>query len=193
MQPFQARLFIAIPVPPIYRPILNDWSKLLNGRWNFKRWLHPDDYHITLKFIGECDFHQALAIKEKLKNLVITENPFSLSIEGLGTFDNRTSSKILWAGVQGDLEPLNQLHNRVDKELEKIGFTPEDKMYRPHVTLARNHLNGIIKSDEIVNAPSIKEGVLTWKVNEIVLYQTHLGKSPAYQPLAIYPFEGRSV
>ncbi len=190
LHPLSVRLFIALPVPPIYRPILNDWTNMLKGKWSFKRWLHQDDYHITLKFIGNCDFNKALLIKERIRELSSTITPFSLSINGLGTFDNSVSSKILWAGVQGDLQKLHNIHQLIDAEMEQLGFERERNTYRPHITLARNHLQGIITEQQLLLAPTIKENTLSWKAKEIVLYQTHLGKSPAYQPLSIYSLKG---
>lgn len=189
-KPFQARLFIAVPVPPQYRPILKSWSDLLQTKWSFKRWLHPNDYHITLKFIGECDFPQTLKIKEHLKTIAASNSSMSLSIEGLGTFDNNVSTKILWAGVQGELNRLEQLHKQIDTALEKLGFVKEKNTYKPHITLARNYLGGIIDKSEMLKAPTVKDNILNWNANEIVLYQTHIGQSPAYQPLAIYPLQG---
>lgn len=190
LQPLKARLFIALPIPPKYRPILNSWSEMLRKKWSFKRWLHPDDYHITLKFIGDCEFKQTLLIKERLKALAPKVSPFNLAIEGLGTFDNNVCSKILWAGVQGELHSLLQLHQQIDAAMEQTGIDTEKNAYRPHITLARNHLDGVITKEQLEMAPTIKEQMLTWQAKEIVLYQTHLGKSPAYQPLSIYPLLG---
>jgi len=191
MHPIQARLFIAIPVPNPYRSILSAWAEVIKEKWNFKRWLHPADYHITLKFLGECDFTTANQVKKHLKEISGRQHSFTLRIEGLGTFDNRENTKILWAGVDGDLIRLHQLQQEVDQAMETLHFEPEKQRYRPHVTLARNYVNGILTAHELEKAPTLKENLISWEAKEIVLYQTHLGQSPSYQPIAIYPFPDR--
>lgn len=185
---YQARLFIALPIPQQNRVVLNQLSQKLQERWGFRRWLHPNDYHITLKFIGECDFQQALLIKDQLRDISNNIHSFQLRIGKLGTFNNRSSSKILWAGVHGDLLALQSLRNQIEDKMELIGFAKEINTYRPHISLARNYTQGILHKEELLLAPSIKEHTITWTVKELVLYQTHLGITPAYQPLAVYPF-----
>lgn len=126
-----------------------------------------------------------------MKEISSKQRSFTLRIEGLGTFDNRESTKILWAGVDGDLIRLHHLQQEVDQAMEALNFEPEKQRYRPHVTLARNYVNGILTAHELEKAPTLKENLIAWEAKEIVLYQTHLGQSPSYQPIAIYPFPDR--
>lgn len=168
--------------------MLEQWSEQLRIKWTFKRWLHRDDYHITIKFLGECDYQKANNIKKLLQSIALTSNPFSLSISGLDTFDNKGTSKILWAGVHGQLSELHQLQQHVDHEMQTLGFEKEKNIYQPHVTLARNYTSGLLSKEQLAKAIHIKEDIISWEAKELVLYQTHLGQSPAYQPLAVYPF-----
>jgi 2'-5' RNA ligase len=191
MHSYSARLFIAIPIPNRFRPIISTWSKLLQERWRFKRWVHPADLHITIKYLGETDFNTAKRVKERLRYFANMQKPFTLSIDGLSTFGNPTSPRILWAGIQGELGILQQVYEQVEKEMVAIGFKPEDRPYHPHLTLARSFQGESFKKEEIEVAPQPKEEVLRWEVRELVLYQSNLGRTPMYQPLAIFPFSGR--
>lgn len=191
MQSYSARLFIAIPIPNRIRPVISTWSEMLQERLRFKRWVHPADLHITIKYLGETDFKTANRVKERLRYTAKLQKPFTLSIGGLSTFGNPTSPRILWAGIHGEIDVLHQVFEQVEKEMVAIGFRPEDRPYNPHLTLARSFLGGSLNKEEIVLAAQPKEEVLKWEVRELVLYQSHLGRTPMYQPLAIFPFSGR--
>lgn len=190
MQTNQARLFIAISIPEHIKEVLYRKSQILQQKFSFKRWLHPDDYHITLKFIGECNVTKIPQICKQLEHIVKHQNNFMLNLEDLHCFNNTESSKILWVGVQGDLEDLHKLQKRVDQAMEQIGFPLEQRPYRPHISIARNSLEGIISDqtlNSLVSTHQIKEGTM-WTVTEIALYQTHLGQSPSYEIIATFPF-----
>ncbi len=183
------RLFIALPVIPEHRLIVAQWSQALKEKWSFKRWLHTDDYHITIKFLGECNPTAIQLIHARLDDLCQNQSPFTLSISGFGTFDSRESTKILWAGVEGELTKLHQFQSIVETEMEQLGFAIEKNSYRPHITMARNYQGGILTEEQLASMPSLKN-TLSWTANEVILYQTFLGMSPAYHLLASFAFQG---
>lgn len=185
------RLFIALPIIPEHRLLLEKWSHKLKEKGSFKRWLHPDDYHITIKFLGECNHTIIPMIEKRLIDVCKDLAPFQLSIAGLGAFDSRTNTKILWAGVAGELDKLHQFQSVVEAEMQQLQFDKDKNSYCPHISLARNSLQGVITKEHLKTMPSIDK-TLSWTVKEVILYQTHLGKSPSYEPIARFPFRGTS-
>jgi 2'-5' RNA ligase len=124
------RLFTAIRPPESIRGQLLD---LMEGMSD-ARWQDEDQIHLTLRFIGEVDKHQAHDLAAALHN--VRYPPFQLALEGLGTFSRRRQPTILWAGVIPD-EPLRALHRKIDQAAQRVGLEPDRRAYSPHITLAR--------------------------------------------------------
>ena len=180
------RLFIAIPLPRVQKEWLSHWSGLLSERWSFKKWVHPSDYHITLQFLGPCTFRQGREVKKALKELVPQMEPFSLRIDGLGTFGLPHRPRILWAGVGGDRKTLHQLYSAVTDTVEPLGFQREKRSYRPHITLAKKYKYNDFPHETLEEHFRTDPAVCEWTVRELVLYETHIYRSPMYHPLATF-------
>jgi 2'-5' RNA ligase len=176
------RLFVAIPVPePISRK-LEDWTRAHKEKLPFRKWTHPLDYHITLQFLGDTPAAKQEALQAVLKEARVT--PFSLALNGAGTFGPKASPRVLWAAVSGDLEGLTALHQKVINSTRSIGFEPEDRPYAPHITLARKFAGGgEMPNEAILSAPSLFE----WEADRFVLMRTHMNASPMYEVIGAFP------
>jgi len=124
------RLFVAVRPPPQVRAHLLAMMGGVSGA----RWQEEDQLHLTLRFIGEVDRHQAADIDAALAGL--SQPPFDAWIEGVGSFERRGAPTALWAGVAPP-EPFRTLHKKVDQALVRAGLEPERRAYVPHVTLGR--------------------------------------------------------
>lgn len=125
------RLFIAIDPPEQLRLSI---KSICHGLPTDTRWTPPEQFHLTLRFIGAVDDHLALLIKKALSDL--SYSPFWLQIKGLGYFPPRRQPKILWAGVAINPD-LEQLQGRIENRLVQLGLTPENRKFHPHLTIAR--------------------------------------------------------
>jgi 2'-5' RNA ligase len=124
------RLFVAIRLPATVRAQLLD----LMGGVAGARWLPEDQLHLTLRFVGEVDRHQARDIDAALSS--VHHPRFSIALNGLGAFERRGEPVTLWAGVAPH-EPLRALHKKVDQALLRVGVEPDRRAYMPHITIAR--------------------------------------------------------
>lgn len=124
------RLFVAVRPPSPIRLQLLDLMEGVRG----VRWQDEDQFHLTLRFIGEVERHQAEDIAAALGT--IHQPRFDLSLSGLGTFGKGRQATTLWAGVAPH-EPLKALHKKVDQALSRVGIPPDHRAYSPHITLAR--------------------------------------------------------
>ncbi len=123
------RLFIAVRPPrEIRERLLGTMGGVQNARWQ-----SDDQLHLTLRFIGEVDRHQAEDIAATLGS--VRHDPFAISLSGVGSFA-RHGKGALWAGVapQGELKAL---HKKLDQSLVRVGVSPESRAYHPHITTAR--------------------------------------------------------
>jgi len=104
------RLFIGLAVPDdVRRQLLmrlDGWRE----RFAFARWAHPDDWHITLHFIGETDADRIPAIVRALDESAAGARPFDVELRGLGTFGPPARPAVLHVLPAGRLEPLRALH-----------------------------------------------------------------------------------
>ncbi|GGA54245.1 RNA 2',3'-cyclic phosphodiesterase [Kroppenstedtia guangzhouensis] len=180
------RLFIAIPLPDAQKEMLARQCELMAKEWSFKKWVHPSDYHLTLQFLGACTFRQTREVQQNLKKLSPRLHPFHLSIEGIGQFGVPTRPRILWAGVEGNLEYLHLLYSHVIQAVESLGFPREKRPYRPHITLAKKYRFNDFPHQTMNRQFQPDFDRSQWTVEELVLYETHIYRSPMYQPRAVF-------
>jgi RNA 2',3'-cyclic 3'-phosphodiesterase len=125
------RLFVALDLPWELRQRV---AMLANAGIPGAKWVPPENYHITLRFIGETPTYQAEEIDHALASL--KARGFSLTLSGVGTFDRSGRSMSLWVGVERNPQ-LDHLQNKIETALQRIGLEPERRRFAPHVSLAR--------------------------------------------------------
>jgi 2'-5' RNA ligase len=101
------------------------------------RWVAPAGIHLTLKFLGDVSSDRVAEITQAIERGCHSFAPFRLSLSGAGFFPNAHRLRVVWVGVDGDVEVLLQLQHAVESELNALGFPPEGRGFQPHLTLAR--------------------------------------------------------
>lgn len=104
------------------------------------RWKYSDNFHITLKFLGDIRQSQALEICRILKDICSRTSCFSLNISEIGNFPGNGCISVLWLGLGGELKKLNRLQKEIDLNLEGQGFKREGRAYKPHITIGQDIL-----------------------------------------------------
>ncbi|MDF0726479.1 RNA 2',3'-cyclic phosphodiesterase [Cytobacillus sp. S13-E01] len=182
----QTHFFLALSLPQHIREVLQSFRELVEPKLPFKSWVHPQDLHITLAFLGKpSSIEQIQAVKVRLASIMPSHKAFQLELEGIGTFGKPESPRILWSGVKQE-DRLVSLQKDVYRACTEVGFTLEDRPFTPHITLARRW-NSEIPFKAIDKIVQPKEEFTAFIAEHIVLYQTHLKRLPKYQPLSIYP------
>ena len=184
------RLFVAIDFPAAVNRRLAALRSGLAGA----RWLPPEQFHLTLRFIGEVDSGAFADIADDLGAVIFP--PFSLRLSGVGHFPPRGRPRVLWAGVDfgvgagvGAGESLSRLQSRIENRLRGLGIVPEGRPFAPHVTLARlkgtpaGHLGDYL----MAHGDFITE---TIPITEFHLYSSVLGPKGAIHRIeASYPLD----
>ena len=93
-----------------------------------------ENYHVTLRFIGETPRHVAEEVDHAL--LALKARGFSLALAGVGTFGKGGRSNTLWVGVERNPQ-LDHLRSKIETALQRCGLEPERRRFQPHLTLAR--------------------------------------------------------
>ncbi len=101
------------------------------------RWARPESIHLTLKFLGNVSKDAIPTIENGMRRAVEGINPFTVQMQGAGCFPSSKRPRVLWLGLQGELEPLITVQSRLEDSLEALGLDRETRRFRPHLTLGR--------------------------------------------------------
>lgn len=189
------RLFVAVKLPGEQGRLLGQEAAVLSSRLKFAKWTYPDDYHITLQFLGDTPAAQIPALLAALKVISAGQEPFRLRLGEWGTFGAPESPRVLWAGISGELEKLQELQRKVVSATSGLGFKTEKRSYSPHLTLARKYRDervfstGLLSdmrggTDKIENNCSVKD----WTVDAFVVYATRMHAIPMYEMIGKMSF-----
>lgn len=178
MEESRARLFVALAVPAT---AASDLLKLPRTGID-ARWLHPDDLHITLRFLGDLDPDRIPAIRDVLAR--VRRPPFGVEIGGLGFFDHKKDG-VLYARIDSTRK-LNALCGDVTDALTPLGFDFGVREFVPHITLAR--LKGSRGLRQYIENKG-KIHIQGWQANEFGLMQSGAPDTAGrrYRALAQYP------
>lgn len=174
------RLFVAIDLPASVRQRLQGLCAGVPGA----KWSKNDQFHLTIRFIGEVDGAVFRDVVNALQP--IDAPPFDLQLAGVGTWGDRRRAHVLWVGVRAS-EPLVRLHDKIENALQRIGLAPDRRKYQPHITLAR--LNGTSQG-KLTEFLAHHDGFATeaFPVRSFVLYSSFLSHSGAiHRPEATFP------
>jgi 2'-5' RNA ligase len=132
------RCFLAIDPPEeILREIGRIQERLQRMIRGEVRWVRPEAIHLTLKFFGDIPESAIADIAEIVGEAAAGAAPFSLAISGAGVFPDQRRPRILWLGMEGDVPRLLSFQQELEGKLGIVGFSPEERPFRPHLTLAR--------------------------------------------------------
>lgn len=171
------RLFVGVEVDPVVKRYVGELAASLRVKLDRVRatWVNPDNYHLTLMFIGEVEDKKKKLIDKQLSEIVL--DSFDLTLDSLGTFGN--PPRVLWLGVKE-----NENLTRLAKVVNTI-LGGDIARFHPHITLARLKSRVFPTFFEILNGVNIKN--ITWSVDRFVLFQSQLTpKGPIYTPLETY-------
>ncbi len=182
------RAFIAIDLPEPVRSALRREQTAFRSICPDARWTRPEGIHLTLKFLGEITEAQVREVAEALAKLDRFET-FSVEVKGFGFFPDARRPRVLWAGVEA-LPGLNQLAQKVEDAMEKLGFARENRPFRPHLTLARfGNPRAQPKLED--GLEEMRETLLgCFEVSEFFLFESKLsgaGAPTEYRKVARFP------
>ncbi len=130
------RLFIAADLSPDVRAHLAAHLEKVRHDAGV-RWVSPESFHITLKFLGETDASRVKDIQSLVQRVSSRYSCFSLFLKSGGAFPSTKNPRVLWTGVSGDFECLKKISEEIEEELIPFGFPKENRSFRPHLTLGR--------------------------------------------------------
>jgi RNA 2',3'-cyclic 3'-phosphodiesterase len=190
------RVFVGLDIPEDIRAAI---ARYMDGLRNFApevRWVKPESFHVTLKFIGEQSSDQVEGIKRELATVKSVK--FDIAFRETGFFPNAKSPRVFWVGIHAGKE-LSRLAAGIDEVVSRTGLPRETNAYKPHLTLSRsgsgsphpkpgerpsNKLAWLVES--LKGMPQPDFGTMT--AHEFYLYESKLGPGGArYTKIASFP------
>jgi 2'-5' RNA ligase len=156
------------------------------------RWSPVKNLHLTLRFLGDTTPNQCKAVAARLNEVAASHAPFTLSVDvsgrALDGFPNLRQPRVLWSGVEGDLDALHHVQAALEASVQALGFAPEEKAYSPHLTLARaardagrralNETGSAIekyRQQLPVITGAASSDLIRFPVEQLIFYQSELG------------------
>jgi 2'-5' RNA ligase len=173
------RAFIAIDLPESIKSFLSEAQEALKLYGFRVKWVRPQNIHLTLKFLGDTATADTDKIAEAMtlaaKNCPIV----SLSVKGVGVFPNVRRPRVIWAGLNGQIETLANLQQTLDAHLADLGFARDTRAFKSHLTLGR--VKGKIASDRMLAAiDKLKEFESeSFETHQVILFKSELRPSGA--------------
>ncbi len=178
------RLFFALPADGAGE-LLRTVNERLAAFPRLLKPVAPGHYHITLKFLGETNAEVCRCLRDDIRKLgtVIAVQPYAL--KGLGAFPGMKRPRVLWCGLDLDVEALTRARRSIEELTSGHGFQKEDRPFAPHLTLAR--VRGEAKLPEELSRYFIENTATVYgesKFDRIVLFKSELRREgPVYTAL----------
>jgi RNA 2',3'-cyclic 3'-phosphodiesterase len=176
------RLFTGLAVPQAVAEALEVYQGGLPGA----RWIDPDDFHVTLRFVGDVDATVADDVVEAL-SAMRARPPLTVTLDGLGIFGG-DRPRALYAAVAP--EPgLMDLQAEQERLVRRAGVEPERRKFTPHVTLARLRRDATPEAAAMYLSQAPVFATLAFDVDRVTLFSARdsTGGGP-YVAEAAFPF-----
>jgi 2'-5' RNA ligase len=178
-------LFVAINFPDALRQGLWSATEALRAGALPVRWVKPEGMHLTLKFLGEVGDERHAQFAAALERAAASSRAVTVTVGELGAFPDPRRPRVLWAGISPE-PALELLQHRVEQEFGPLGFPPEGRPFRPHLTLGRAERGASAAAfgglEGMLNGVSFEETVT---VSSVELMRSTPKRSGAeYQPVS---------
>ncbi len=134
----------------------------------------PDNWHLTLRFLGSAEALQRDRVLEFLDEHLVV-GPFTLGFVGLGAFPKPSRATVLWLGVGRGTDEVTAMAAVGEEAAISTGFAPEDRPFHPHLTLSRirppTNVAGLV--EQVGPFP------LKMEVDRLTVYRSHLSREGA--------------
>lgn len=170
----KVRAFIACDIPESLLDKISSIQDKLKGLDADVSWTKVSGIHITMKFLGDIEEDSIEKVAAVIEGASEGQNPFEVRVKGSGAFPNLRNPRVAWLGVEDEAKGLRQLQQPLDDGLKALGFEPEEREFKPHLTLGR--VKGQKGKERLAAAVSELKALDlgSFKVDRVMLYKSEL-------------------
>lgn len=169
------RSFLAFELPSDIKKMVTHVSEDVRGSKLNVKWVKVDNIHLTVVFMGNISTEDVPAIREGIKKGCLGFDPFDISLKGLGVFPDTRRPRVLWLGLEGEIERMSSFKKDLQERLKTFGIKEEKRSFKPHLTLGRFRkpnrgdpiLEGIISRYKDLESP-------VCPLEELVMFKSEL-------------------
>jgi 2'-5' RNA ligase len=182
------RLFIAVAVPggalEACQAVIDQVRLTELGR--VARWVRTENLHLTVRFLGDTPVDLAPDVGLAVLDAAAAVAPFRVELAGAGAFPDGRHPRTLWLGVDEGNDGLMRIVEALEAPLDRLGWPPDPRARRPHLTVARTDAQRGEVSHAIADA--LAQAVTDWRTGfdaqTLTLFRSHLGGGPPrYEPI----------
>jgi 2'-5' RNA ligase len=187
------RSFLAFELPLEVEAVVTRVSDELKQSSLDAKWVKSRNIHLTVVFMGDIETDEIPAIKEEVGKVCLTYGAFDVSLRGLGCFPHARKPRVIWVGLEGDLERMSLFRDALQERLIPFGIKEEKRKFKPHLTLGRFRKPKRTSPEELellsrygdVTSPGCS-------LTELVLFRSELKPGGAkYTRLGVWPLSGK--
>lgn len=186
------RLFIALAIPPeVRREIARFQGQLQRvAPPNAIRWTRPDQFHVTLKYLGDVPSDQIVALEKAVATVCAGCPALKITARGAGFFPNIKRPRVIWTGIADERGQLAELHRQFALALQPFAPADQTERFAGHITLGR------FKPGRYAAVEKLRERVTDlrtrdfggWLVGEVEIFRSELTATGAlHTPLSVCP------
>jgi len=150
-------------------------------------WNREAKFHLTLKFIGEMAQTRVKSLSLAAERATRNLQAINLIVEGAGVFPNHGPPKVLWLGIKDPSGQLAELQTRLEEECAREGFNKEQRVFHPHLTIARLRKPNGVRELAAAHKESGFEAV-DISVSELLVIRSELSnKGSKYTTISRHP------
>ena len=178
------RAFLALPLAGAFEAAVRPLLETLKVQYPEVKWVQPSQIHVTLHFFGGIGPEDVAKISGCVFSVTHKTKPLHLSLHGLGGFPNLERPRVLWGGIEGEVEALGQLQASLEGQFKSRGFECEKRLFKSHLTLGR-----VREGKRTAPIKNVALGPTESKqVSEIILFKSVLTPAgPEYEKLQTFP------
>ena len=185
------RSFLAFELSPEIREQIGKISRELRKSTLPVRWVRWENIHLTVVFLGSVDEHAIEDLMERVRSVVTGFTGFKARLNGVGVFPNWRKPRVLWVGLDGDMEGLTRLRDELQDALKVFGIREEKRPFRAHLTLGRfkDRLDDDEELREVLDRYHDSTSEFC-SLDELLLFKSDLKPGgPVYTKMASWPLK----
>ena len=185
------RSFFAIDLPDSFEEEIRRLQDRLRQTGADVKWVRPESVHLTLKFLGNVPEDMVEPLAEAAGRRISGHSEIHLGLKGVGVFPSRRKARVVWLGLDGDLNGLEGLQKDMETAAAAFGFAQEKRPFKPHLTMGRIR-SGRKRAELLAELDGLQPRPLEFTVRAVILFKSDLKPSGAvYTALKQLPLAGK--
>ncbi|KUP06724.1 hypothetical protein Q73_11290 [Bacillus coahuilensis m2-6] len=182
--------FIAFTLPDSIKEAITPMIMHGQQEKQLKSWVHPEDLHLTLVFIGSSTRSTLEGCLNQIEAQVKGNDPIEVKMNRVDTFGDSARPRVIWIGIEESIE-VETIRENIYKVCTTYYDHLDKRPFTPHITLGRKWIGKGVYQHELFHDRLQQVSPTKFVLDEIALYETKLEQKPKYnkvRSIKLHPF-----